>query len=779
MVNEKDISDYFKKKNTRLSVKELVKHFGLEHSDVPALLDLLASLETKGKIMFDGNHCYLPVGSEFYLKHGTVQLSNRGNHYVNLGRGSRINITDSKKNSLAKGDVVFLEQQQPSKNKVHKGYHEGTVARKVEQVNDDVFGSSLVKATLKRCSGSGRLFVMIDDKICYITDTASLAAYPGDIVTVRLENKKHGTVAIKEIVQRKNDKHVFECREKNGEKYWAPVGVNDFPILHKPDDTVQVGDRIVAELKDYTKEGYHIESIKMISKENSFPLNITTMILEHQFPLEFSSSVLEEAEKMTNTISEEEKENRIDLRSLETFTIDPIYAKDLDDAISLEMIDGKYRLYVHIADVSHYVKPDSIIFEEALSRGVSIYPSNFVVPMLPTQLSNHLCSLNPNEDKLTKTCMMEFDSDGNMINYSVFNSIIKSNIKMSYYQVNNILEGRDFDPSYLAYCDTLIKMNELSLLLQKKRASQGFIRYESDEQLFDIDDSHNPISFEDRSLGPAEILIESFMVAANETIANHAYWLETPYFIYRNHEAPTAQKLRCLNTGLKQYTNHTFDIKRINNPRHLQKIFLKLTEGKSKEERKYISNIFLKSMTRAYYSKDSLKHFGLAIDHYATFTSPIRKCSDLINHMFLEELITDTKNEQLDSVKKDLENICCHLSDRQYESTLLEREVNRSLLIKLSDQYIDKVLNAMVTFLSEEGAYVKTDNKIPGLIALNKKYHYNKNQNIWYDRKDNPVYQEGDQLQVKLSSNNEHNGVIMFTDVTKLTNEKKLIKRKE
>ena len=467
-----------------------------------------------------------------------------------------------KKNSLTKGDVVFLEQQQPSKNKVHKGYHEGTVARKVEQVNDDVFGSSLVKATLKRCSSSGRLFVMIDDKICYITDTASLAAYPGDIVTVRLENKKHGTVAIKEIVQRKNDKHVFECREKNGEKYWAPVGVNDFPILHKPDDTVQVGDRIVAELKDYTKEGYHIESIKMISKENSFPLNITTMILEHQFPLEFSSSVLEEAEKMTNTISEEEKESRIDLRSLETFTIDPIYAKDLDDAISLEMIDGKYRLYVHIADVSHYVKPDSIIFEEALSRGVSIYPSNFVVPMLPTQLSNHLCSLNPNEDKLTKTCMMEFDSDGNMINYSVFNSIIKSNIKMSYYQVNNILEGRDFDPSYLAYCDTLIKMNELSLLLQKKRASQGFIRYESDEQLFDIDDSHNPISFEDRSLGPAEILIESFMVAANETIANHAYWLETPYFIYRNHEAPTAQKLRCLNTGLKQYTNHTFDIKR-------------------------------------------------------------------------------------------------------------------------------------------------------------------------------------------------------------------------
>ncbi len=484
--------------------------------------------------------------------------------------------------------------------------------------------------------------------------------------------------------------------------------------------------------------------------------------------------------KISTTIPAEEIKKRKDLRLLPTFTIDSEDAKDLDDAVSIEKVGSNYKLYVSIADVSYYVRPSMALFKEAIELGTSVYPPGLVYPMLPQKLSNEVCSLNPNEDRLTKTCEILLDKEGNVLDYQIYNSVINSNYKMSYQKVNKLLEGKEIVEEYLPYYHNLIEMYQLSNLLQNKRLNQGFLCLESEDIKIKIDSSGNPIQIEENDKGPAQLLIENFMVLTNTCVSEYAYWLDIP-FVYRNHEPPEAQKARQLESNLSVLHQKIKRISNIQEPKMLQKVLLSLIEGTTKEEAKYISDIFLKSFSKAYYSNMNKGHYGLALDFYGTFTSPIRRASDLLNHLFMEEIINpNEKIDNLESIKENLELICSHISLQEENAEHVEADINAKLLYQLGLQYKDKTLDGKIVFLTDSMMYIKTEQQIPGFILLNKKYKYDFVKKEVRDCKNGFTYHIGNSIPIRLEREQKNGSILAFhIDKSKLEQEKQLIKRRD
>jgi VacB/RNase II family 3'-5' exoribonuclease len=426
-------------------------------------------------------------------------------------------------------------------NSKHNKYHEGNIVRVVKQVNEEEHnGISLIKGTLERDYDSNKLFLRKDNHKYFVTTGKTASAYPFDVVTI-LINSVTKEIEVKDIIKRKHDKHVFECIEKNGVKKWSPVGTEYFEIEEKPRERDQIGQRVLASLTK-VDDKYTINIEKEINAKTKIEKVVVSSLLEHGFNTSFSTRALNEAEKVA--ISKDNFPRR-DLRNLETFTIDSYHAKDLDDAISLTREKDNFILYVSIADVSFYVRPGMQLFEEALTKTTSIYPANTVSPMLPTILSNNACSLNPNEDKYALTLKVILDSMGNTKDFEILPSIIRSNLKMSYEKVDNLLLGKDKPLEYLPHYKTLINMYHLANLLQNKRLEKGMLGLEGIDINFDIDDLGNPLSINERFKGPASMMIENFMLLANQTVADFAYYLGIP-FVYRNHEGPDFSKRKNL-----------------------------------------------------------------------------------------------------------------------------------------------------------------------------------------------------------------------------------------
>ena len=494
-------------------------------------------------------------------------------------------------------------------------------------------------------------------------------------------------------------------------------------------------------------------------------------MLEHGFNTSFSTRALNEAEKVA--ISKDNFPRR-DLRNLETFTIDSYHAKDLDDAISLTREKDNFILYVSIADVSFYVRPGMQLFEEALTKTTSIYPANTVSPMLPTILSNNACSLNPNEDKYALTLKVILDSMGNTKDFEIFPSIIRSNLKMSYEKVDNLLLGKDKPLEYLPHYKTLINMYHLANLLQNKRLEKGMLGLEEIDINFDIDDLGNPLSINERFKGPASMMIENFMLLANQTVADFAYYLGIP-FVYRNHEGQNFSKRKNLERDLNKVDKRIKHIPNLDDPVKMQQFFLTVTKGKSEEEIKMLSEIFIKNFQRAYYSDQNIGHYGLVMPRYATFTSPIRRGSDLLNHLFLNEVLRYNGNDQsLTGIKENLSVITEQLSMKQEEAEQVENEVNFYLLKKYSKEFSGVVLPANLNFLREDMAYLKTDNLIPGIINRSSRYQINTINGTLYDKKIDKLYHVGDRVAVEIKNKKTVRDQIVFDLVEK---EKILVKR--
>ncbi|GAA4718125.1 ribonuclease R [Brevibacillus fulvus] len=509
------------------------------------------------------------------------------------------------------------------------------------------------------------------------------------------------------------------------------------------------------------------EVAEILGHKNDPGVDILSIIRKFGLPEAFPEEVLREAESAPDEISPEEIKGRRDLRDRMMVTIDGADAKDLDDAVSLEKLpNGNYRLGVHIADVSYYVKENSPLDQEAYRRGTSVYLVDRVIPMLPHRLSNGICSLNPKVDRLTITCDMEMDGSAKLVGYDIYLSVIRTNERMTYADVRSILE--DKDPELIEKYKELVPMfqmmEELCRKLRQKRMSRGAIDFDFREAKIYVNEEGTPtdIGFRDRSI--AEQIIEEFMLAANETVAEHFHWMKQP-FIYRVHEDPKPEKLQAF---LEFITNFGYAVRGKGNtvhPRALQQI---LEEVKGTPEEVIISTVMLRSMKQARYDAESLGHFGLATDFYTHFTSPIRRYPDLIVHRLIREWVErgEMTGERMSYWSEKLPEIADHSSQRERLAVEAERETDDLKKAEFMLERIGEEFEGVISGVTSFGIFVELPNTIEGLVHVSyltdDYYHYHEKMYALVGERTGKQFRIGDVVQVRVANVNVDERAIDF-----------------
>ena len=480
----------------------------------------------------------------------------------------------------------------------------------------------------------------------------------------------------------------------------------------------QNGDKVVAKIIKYPDKYGKAEGriTEIVAKRGEVGGDISALIRTKGLFETFPSRVNAEAKYLSKQgILPEELEGRLDLRDKKIFTIDGPTAKDLDDAVSIEILEnGNYLLGVHIADVSHYVKEDSNLDREALKRGTSVYLVNRVVPMLPKVLSNGICSLNPDEDRLTLSCIMEIDDSGQVVNHTIEKSVINSCARLVYDDVSDILEHDDpVQSEKLNEILAEIKMmGDLAEILRSKRKHQGSLDFDLDEAVIEVDEYENPIRIEVEERRTANRLIEEFMLIANETVAEHFFWMEIP-FVYRIHEKPDVEKM----TELRNYLAN-FNIAFRGNPDNVHpKMLSTIIDNLAGEPYEAIVNrVILRTMKKAYYGTSCDGHFGLAFKYYCHFTSPIRRYPDLIIHRMIKAVIEgEMTDSKIAKYRVDTEVAADQSSITERQAQELEREVEKLKKCQYMKQHIGDEFDGIVSGVTDFGVYVELPNTIEGM----------------------------------------------------------------
>lgn len=478
-------------------------------------------------------------------------------------------------------------------------------------------------------------------------------------------------------------------------------------------------------------------------------------------PYIFPEEVLQEANSFSDEVLEKDLKDRTDFSNLLTVTIDGEDAKDFDDAISIEKKEDYYRLYVHIADVSHYVKSGSALDREALSRGNSVYLLDRVIPMLPEKLSNGLSSLNPGKIRLTQSVQMDIDLDGNVLKYDFFESFIKSDYRLVYNDVSDYLEnGKD------VYKDNKLKemlnfSNELYKILREKRIKNGALNFVSNEAKFTFDKEGRVIDVFRDIDRTANRIIEEFMIVTNITVAEHFGNMEIP-FIYRIHDKPSDEKLYEIkpifySLGYQIKGNNLYS-------KDFQKI-LEASEGKPEEM--IVSTLLLRSMAKARYENQRASHFGLALEYYTHFTSPIRRYADLYIHRIFKSFVKNRLYfDGIDNKLKSIEKICDHISFTERRADEAEREVEKLLKVILMEGKIGEVFEGVISSTTSFGLFVELENTVEGLISFNSMtddfYIFDENQFLVYGQKNRKIYKIGQRVKVRLVNTNLNRREIDF-----------------
>jgi len=689
------LSKFFNKYHKKISVKNLLKELGLEYKDMDMLLNLLYELEKKGEVYRDKDNLYMHVPCEFYLKHGVLERSNKNNCYIKTKNGLIIIYNHDLKKAKV-GDIVFVEilSKDPRFNRCIGKVD--SIVRKME-----FSPSYILKAQLKKDYKNDSYYIMVDKKKITIPFKKLNGAYPGDMVSVQVDNNVGNVVSVLSRVQ---TKHIFECKIENGNITWIPFGTYKFKTklinCHKK---FVNGDKIIANIN----EDNELEFVGMLDNCNDLLTQIKMIVLDHGVNFEFPDNIEHEIKKLPSI--EEELLKRIDLRHLKTFTVDPETAKDLDDALSLEICEDGYKLYVHIADVSFYVRYMTAIYEEAKKRCTSGYFGNIVRSMLPSILSEDLCSLMPDGDKLAKTLVMRLDKEGNILDFEILRTVIKSSCKMTYEKVDDALNGNVLD-EYKPFLKELFELSKLSILFENKKRERGYIGFKTEEYNFNIVDDE--INMTVSGNGPAHLMVENCMLLANECWTSYLHWLELPV-MYRNHEIPDCDKIVGIKNDLKHY--HIRTIKNASDPKILQKVLSTIAKSGNDGDVQLASKILLQYMQRAFYSESNLGHYGLALEYYSTFTSPIRRFPDLVNHLILDSFLDG--NDIYKSIANDLKEICQTVNEENYKIEQVEKAVN-SFLLKNYISRCDEDLNATVKVITKEGIYVRTETGFFGLIPI-------------------------------------------------------------
>ncbi|WP_456438221.1 ribonuclease R [Desulfurobacterium sp.] len=604
-------------------------------------------------------------------------------------------------------------------------------------------------------------------------------AMNGDIVAVQVvkegkDGKREGKIvsiidrAVKKVVGRveKYKKHCFVVPEDKRIRYDVILTSEDFK-------NVEDGDYVVAEIISYPSEtrgpvGRVVENLGKSGPK----LDIELIIRKYDLPVEFPQEVLEEAEKIPQEVSISDIKGRVDLREQLTFTIDGETARDFDDAVAIEKLpNGNYRLFVHIADVSHYVKPGSALDKEAYNRGTSVYFPDRCIPMLPERLSNGICSLNPDVDRLTFTCEMEINRHGIVVDYKIYESVIHSKARLTYNIAQKIIDGdeeakRDF-PHVV---ESLNHMYRLAQILHRKRYKRGSIDFDLPEPVVVLNAEGEPIDIYKAERLWSHRLIEEFMIIANETVAEFMFWADYPS-VYRIHESPDREKLTEFLNFVKSLGIKVPNIKNDVQPKLLQKI---LEQVAGKPEEKLVNYLMLRTMARAKYSPDNIGHFGLASTCYTHFTSPIRRYADLQLHRLIKMALKGEFNsDNISFWEEKLERICKHITERSINADEAERDVVQLKQLQYAVNHVGEVFESIVTGVSEQGLFIETvEELIPGFVHVsslkNDYYICIPKQYCLLGERTKTLFRIGDRVLAKLVGVDVENRKAEFEIVKKL-----------
>lgn len=671
-----------------LTFHELLQEFNIDSSMKKELLKALNELENEGSIIFTRSQRY-GIPEKMNLIIGTLDGNQKGFAFLRPDNKdiNDIFISPVDMNGAMHGDRVIVR---PMNTTEEVRSPEGKVIRILERANEYVIG------TFQKSKNFG--FVVPDDK-----KIAFDIFIPGD--------------------------------EFNGAKTNEKVNVK---ITEWPDKRKNPEGKIVEIIGDIEDTKTHIEAV----------------LLDKKVRQVFPEEVIKEAIRVSaEGIHEEEYKRRRDLRDLDIITIDGEDAKDLDDAVYVEKInDDEYMLGVHIADVTHYVKEDRKLDKEALKRATSIYISDRVIPMLPKELSNGVCSLNPGEDKLTLSVEMIINKEGKVTDYKIFESILKNRYRMTYTDVSEILENNDAELSekYKEIVPMLKNMEELSIILRKKRDLRGAIDFEFPETKIITDKTGKAIDVTKYERRTSNKIIEEFMLVCNETVAEHYYWLNMP-FVYRIHEDPDEEKMQEFSIMIH---NLGYTLKGSNeiHPRELQQLLLKI---KGKKEESLINNMMLRSLRKAIYSPESSEHFGLAAQYYCHFTSPIRRYPDLQIHRIIKgQLNGKFSEEDYHRLSERTAIVAEQSSKMERIADEIERDVDK---IKIAEYMSDKIgeeYSGVISGVTSFGVFVELENTVEGLVHISNMvddfYIFDNEKRELFGQTKRKIYRIGEDVKVRV-----------------------------
>lgn len=520
---------------------------------------------------------------------------------------------------------------------------------------------------------------------------------------------------------------------------------------------------IVSIIKEIGNRTFLGKVERIIGHKNDPGVDILTIAAKHSIETIFSQAVLNELKNIPDIVCENDLIGRTDLTKEMIFTIDGDDTKDIDDAISVKKDGNNYKLGVHIADVSNYVKVGTALYDSAFSRGTSSYLADTVIPMIPHQLSNGICSLNPEVVRLTISCVMTINDAGKVIDYDIFPSYIKSRKQMTYKNVNKILDENKVPKGYEEFVDTLKTMHELANILRKEKINRGYIDFGIDEAKVIQDKKGRAIDIIKRVQGTGEKLIEDFMIAANETVATHISNMDLP-FIYRVHDLPNAEKIEDFCNLIKQlgYQVHT-NLNKIT-PVTMQKL---LDEFRDKDEFVILSDMLLRSMKKAIYSTNNIGHFGLASKNYTHFTSPIRRFPDLTVHRLLRTYLFE-KRIDLETINfnaKYLIDVAEHSSETEVNSIEAERDVLDMKMAEYMEKHVGEEYDGIISGVTNFGLFVELDNLVEGLVhisTLNGFYTYVPEMLSLISSNKKKKYRIGDKVKIIVTKASKKQGIIDF-----------------
>ncbi|WP_409343962.1 ribonuclease R [Paenibacillus sp. MBLB4367] len=703
MVTEQELLDFMKEKAYKpMTYHELENHFHIEDADdFKSFLKLLNQLEESGQILRTRSERY-GIPERMNLLRGRLQAHAKGFGFLIPEDKSHpdVYIHANDMGGAMNGDTVLVRLSKGGQG----GKLEGEVVRVVTRANTQVVG------TYEDYETYG--FVIPDDKRLsrdlFVPKQASMGAVSGQKVVAHIVSYPEGRAAA---------------------------------------------------------EG---EIIEILGHKDDPGVDIIAIIRKFMLPEAFQEEVVHEADAVPDSISEEELKGRRDLRGKRIVTIDGEDAKDLDDAVNVEKLpNGNYLLGVHIADVSYYVRENSALDREAYNRGCSVYLVDRVIPMLPHRLSNGICSLNPQVDRLTMSCEMEIDADANVVRHDIFTSVINTTERMTYTNVRKLLTGEaeeELLERYAGLVDDFRLMEKLAMKLRSKRMQRGAIDFDFQESKIIVDENSKPTDIVKRERSIAEMIIEEFMLKANETVAEHFYWLKVP-FLYRIHEDPDAEKLMNFMTFI---ANFGYVVRGKGNTVHPRALQTLLEEIKGTKEETVISTVLLRSMKQARYEAESLGHFGLAAEYYSHFTSPIRRYPDLIIHRVIREVLetgalSEARHENLSAKMAD---IARQSSERERVAVEAERETDA---LKKAEFMLDKIgfeFEGIISSVTNFGVFVELENTVEGLIRLSDMaddyYHYHEMQHALIGERTSKVYRIGDEVKVRVTRVNMDEHTIDF-----------------